>query len=111
MGLLDFFSDVHDLVTVAEDVVPQHGTYAAVLHGLSHGRKPEVHVVEGGGAAGEHFATGLEGALIDQLVGEFLFGRPDVFIEPYVERLVVAQAAEEGHGGMGVHVAQSGKDG
>jgi hypothetical protein len=52
----------------------------------------------------------LEGALVDGFVCETLLGGPDVVVEPDVERLVVAEAAEEGHGGVGMHVAKTGED-
>ena len=57
---------------------------------MSHCRQAEVHIVEGGGAAGQHLAASLQGTFVDKFVGELLLGWPDIVVEPDIQRLVVA---------------------
>ena len=85
----------------------QQGAHAAVPYSLGFHVHVHVHVVEGGGAEAEHLHDAQVAARTNGLVGEVLFHRKNGLIEPAVQRKVAADAAKQGHGGMGVHVAKS----
>lgn len=104
-------STICQFLTIAEEGETQASPYAAVFDRLCHSGDTEVHVIEERGTRSQHLAAGLQGSLIHQFIGQFLLGRPDIVVEPHIQRLVVAKATEEGHGCMRMHVAQSRENG
>jgi hypothetical protein len=80
-----------------------------LLHGTGHAGVVPVHVVEVGGPAADHLEAGQAGAVVDVVLGEACLGGPDPGAQPVHEGQVVAPPPEEGHGGVGVAVAQGGE--
>ena len=85
----------------------QQGANAAVPHSLGLHVHVHVHVVEGRGAKAQHFHDAQVAARAHGLVGEMLLHGEDGFVEPAVQRKVTADAAQQRHGRMGMHVAQT----
>ncbi len=68
---------------------------------LGGGVGEEIHVVEAGDAAEQHFGTGQARSVEHELaryVGSF--GRPDVLLQPFLQGQVVGDAAHQAHGGV-----------
>ena len=83
----------------------------AHLHGRLAGVRGEpVLVVEGGGAALDHLQARHAGAPVDEFLVHLRLHRPDL-LEPAVQRDVFRDAAQEDHGGVGVHVDETRDDG
>ena len=64
-------------------------------------------VVECGRAGADHLQAGDLGAPVDEIVVEMLLDLPDL-VEPGVEEHVLADAPHQGHGGVRMHVDESG---
>ena len=92
-----------------DDYQPDHGAHPGTAGDMAGDIREEVHVVEAGGAAAQHLGYGQLCAVTHEL-GAYPspFGRPDVLVEPLHQRQVVGQAAQQGHGGMGVGIHQPG---
>ena len=87
-----------------------HRPDAGLGCGPGHVAGKEIHVGEGGGAGEQHFGHRQLRAPIDKIAVELALGGKNVLIEPFFQRQVVGQAAEQGHGGMGVGIDEAGKD-
>ena len=87
----------------------EHGTHAEFRGGSGCRLGEEVHVVEAGDAAREHFSAGQARAVINELRrGMGRLGRPDVLLQPVQQRQVVGQPAHQRHRGVGMEVYQAG---
>jgi len=76
---------------------------------LGGGVGKEIHVIETGDAAAQHFGAGQARAVEHELaryVGGF--GRPDVLLQPFLQGQVVGNAAHQAHRGVRVQVDQAG---
>ena len=85
----------------------QQGAHAAVPHGLGLHIHVHVHIVKGRGAKTQHFHDAKVAPRAHGLVGEMLFHGENGLVEPAVQRKVAADAAQQRHGRMGMHVAQA----
>ena len=76
----------------------QHRAHAQFEEGARARVRKEIHVVAAGDPAAQHFGRGETGAVVDE-VGRHEAGlaRPDVPLEPDLQRHVVGDAAEEAH--------------
>ena len=69
----------------------------------------EIHVVEAGDAAAQHFGAGQAGAVEDELRRHVCrLGRPDVLLQPLHQWQVVGDAAQQAHRCVGVEIDQAG---
>ena len=95
----------------ADDGLPEHAAHARLFGRLGHHVLEVVHVGEGGCAAEQHFSAGEARSPADEVGRDVLgLGREDVFLEPVLQPEVVGDAAEQGHGGVGVGVDEAGSD-
>ena len=97
------------MVAAVDHAVGEAGPDAGFVDGFCDVFHHEVHVVEGGGAGADHFEAGEFCAPVDVGFGEVGFSWPDFGGEPFEEGHVVGVAAEESHGGVGVHVDHAGE--
>ena len=67
-------------------------------------------VIEGGGAAADHFQAGYLGAPVDEVPVQAGFDSPDI-VQPVVQGQVFVDAAQQDHGSVGVHVHEAGNHG
>ena len=68
----------------------------------------EIHVVEGGDAAFQHFGAGESGAVINEPLGDVpSFGRPDVFGQPVHQCEIIGEPAKQCHRRMRVQIDES----
>jgi hypothetical protein len=87
------------------------GAEAAFVEGAQALGGLPVHVENGGDAGADHFEAAEEGAPVDVVGGEPALHGPDDVVEPLVEGGVVAEAAEEHHGGVAMDVGKRGEQG
>ena len=78
--------------------------HAAIDDGLCNGVAVVVHFHEAGCAAGDHFQHAEAGAPVHIVVRKTRFCRPDIVVEPDIQRLVAAVIAQERHRHMGVGI-------
>ena len=90
--------------------LPHHRPDAGLRRGLSHRVGKQIHVAEGGGAGEQHLGHRQPGAPIDKIAVDPAFGGEDISIQPFFQGQVVGQAAEQGHGGMGMGVDEARED-
>ena len=91
-----------------EDRQTEHRAHAELEEGARAGVREEVHVVAAGDPAAQHFGRGEAGAVVDEIRRhESAFARPDVLLEPDLQRNVVGDAAKEAHRGVGVRVDEA----
>ncbi len=94
-----------------QDDEAEGGAHAARAGDLAGLVGVKVHVVETGYAAAHHLRAGEPGAVAHQgIVYPALLRRPDMVLEPLVERQVVGDAPEQRHGGMGMGVDEAGDE-
>ena len=98
------------LVELVQDDEGDVGADAHFHRRLAGERGEPVLVVEGGGAALDHFQACHAGAPVDEFLVHLRFHRPDP-VKPAVQRDVFRDAAQEDHGGVGVHVDETRNDG
>ena len=98
------------LVETVQDDEGNVGAYAHFHRRLPREGGEPVHVVEGGGAAADHFQAGRLRAPVDELFVHLRFHFPDLR-EPFVQGDVFGNAPEHDHGRMGVHVDETRDDG
>jgi hypothetical protein len=68
----------------------------------------EIHVVETGDAAAQHFGTGQQGTVMDELRRNVLrLSRPDVMLQPLHQRQIVGKTAQQAHRRVGMQIDQS----
>ena len=88
-----------------DDDQSQPGAHAGVARRTRGRLREEIHVVEAGHAAAQHFRAGEPRAVVDELFRHMLhLGRPDVLIEPVHQREVVGEPAHQRHGGVRMEV-------
>ena len=87
-----------------------HSPHAGGVRRLGHGILEKVHVAEAGGAGEQHFGAGQEAAQMHVLGLEPGLRRENVVVQPGHQGKIVGQAAETGHGGVGVGIHQPGHD-
>jgi hypothetical protein len=77
--------------------------------GIGGGLGKEVHVVEGGDAAAQHFGTGQQGACPDEIgPGVTCFAGPDAFVTSQrIRGRSSAKPRKQAHCGMGVEIDQA----
>ena len=78
--------------------------HAAIDDGLCNGVAVVVHFHEAGCAAGDHFQHAEAGAPVHIVVRKTRLCRPDIVVEPDIQRLVAAVIAQERHRHMGVGI-------
>jgi hypothetical protein len=84
------------------------GAHSGSEHRLGRRRGKEVHVVETGDAATQHFGAGQQGTVMDELRRNVLrLGRPDVLLQPLHQGQVVGEAAQQRHRRVRVQIDES----
>ena len=94
-----------------DDRFGEHASHAGFLRDPRYGIFEIVHVAIGGRSATQHFEKTQPSGPDDKILGHVSrFGRKNIFVEPFVERKVVGNAAEQAHGRVRVAVDQAGHD-
>ena len=84
------------------------GAHAAVDRGAGGHVGKEIHVVEAGRSPAQHLGHGETAAVVDELlIDPARFRRPDMVVQPVIQRQIIRQPAQQGHGGMGMGVDQT----
>ena len=76
------------------------------LHDLHSDFAMPVHIRKEDRSRLDHFKHGQAGSDFDILGGQFRLERPDVFLQPFLERHVIGISTQEGHGSMSVPVIE-----
>ena len=98
------------LIEVIQKDIGDHAADTDLFCRTGHGLREPIHVQEGGGAGLEHLQKGELGTPVDSLFVQIFLNLPDI-VQPFLQRGILADAAREGHGGMGMHVDESGDHG
>ena len=92
-----------------DDPLPDYGPHPHGDHGRGDVIGEKVAVAAGRRSAQQHLGTGEPCAQPDRdRIDVAGFGRENVVVEPLLERQIIGQPAEQGHGQMGVQVDEAG---
>ena len=60
--------------------------------------RKKIHIVETGDPATQHFSAGKQRPIVDKVRRHMaLLGRPNMFVEPDHQRLIIGKTAQQGH--------------
>src|SRR5690606_22602235 len=69
----------------------------------------KIHVGKAGGAALDHLCHGQLGAVTDKLLADpLIFGWPDVIFQPFLQGLIISEAAQQAHGSVAMRITRPG---
>ena len=86
-----------------------HGAHAGLGRDRGGLFREKIHIVKTGGAAANHLGHGQPGPVAHKLGADPAgLGRPDMIVEPLLQRQVVGEAPKQAHGRVGVRVDQAG---
>ena len=67
-----------------------------------------IHVGDGGNTRADHFEAAEEGAPVNMIASEAVFQRPNDAVEPFMQRQIVAQTAQQDHGRVTMDIGKRG---
>ena len=94
-GKLDTGFQIGAAAVEIDHTIAQHGTDTAIHNAFSQTIHPEIHIIEGSGAVTKHFHDAKIRSCAYGIIGQMLFDREDRFIQPTIQREIVADAAKK----------------
>lgn len=94
----------------SENRLAAYAAQTGRARGLEHGFLKKIHIHAGRGAGTQHFRIAQQAAQAHDFRGELGLHRKDALLQPVHERHVVGQAAQKGHGRVGMSIDEAGQN-